>query len=46
MIRKLSMDLALAWSVPLIEGMRRGAASTNSGNLYQPSDKAEEAKQQ
>jgi NAD(P)-dependent dehydrogenase (short-subunit alcohol dehydrogenase family) len=42
------MDIALGWSVPLIEGMRRGAASTttNSGNLYQPSDKAEEAKQQ
>jgi NAD(P)-dependent dehydrogenase (short-subunit alcohol dehydrogenase family) len=42
------MDLALGWSVPLIEGMRRGAASTttNSGNLYQPSDKAKEAKQQ
>jgi NAD(P)-dependent dehydrogenase (short-subunit alcohol dehydrogenase family) len=35
------MDLALGWSVPFIEGMRRGAASptTNSGNLYQPSDK-------
>jgi len=42
------MDLALGWSVPLIEGMRRGAASTktNSGNLYQPSNKAKEAKQQ
>ena len=42
------MDLALGWSVPLIEGMRRGAASTttNSGNLYQPSEKAKEAKQQ
>lgn len=42
------MDLALGWSVPLIEGMRRGAASTttNSGNLYRPSDKAEEAKRQ
>jgi NAD(P)-dependent dehydrogenase (short-subunit alcohol dehydrogenase family) len=35
------MDLALGWSVPFIEGMRRGAASstTNTGNLYQPSDK-------
>jgi len=35
------VDLALGWSVPFIEGMRRGAASpkTNSGNLYQPSDK-------
>lgn len=35
------MDLALGWSVPFIEGMRRGAPSTipNSGNLYQPSDK-------
>lgn len=35
------MDLALGWSVPFIEGMRRGTASptTNSGNLYQPSDK-------
>jgi NAD(P)-dependent dehydrogenase (short-subunit alcohol dehydrogenase family) len=42
------MDLALGWSVPFIEGMRRGAASTttNSGNLYQPSEKAKEAKQQ
>ena len=42
------MDLALGWSVPFIEGMRRGVALTasNSGNLYQPSDKAEEAKQQ
>lgn len=35
------MDLALGWSVPFIEGMRRGAgsATANSGNLYQPSDK-------
>jgi NAD(P)-dependent dehydrogenase (short-subunit alcohol dehydrogenase family) len=35
------IDLALGWSVPFIEGMRRGAASstTNSGNLYHPSDK-------
>lgn len=35
------MDLALGWSVPFIEGMRRGAGSPNatSGNLYQPSDK-------
>jgi len=35
------MDLALGWSVPFIEGMRRGAASstTDSGNLYQPSEK-------
>jgi hypothetical protein len=35
------MDLALGWSVPFIEGMRRGGVSTNanSGNLYQPSDK-------
>jgi NAD(P)-dependent dehydrogenase (short-subunit alcohol dehydrogenase family) len=35
------MDLALGWSVPFIEGMRRGAASSTSdtGNLYQPSDK-------
>lgn len=42
------MDLALGWSVPFIEGIRRGAASTttNSGNLYQPSEKAKEAKQQ
>jgi NAD(P)-dependent dehydrogenase (short-subunit alcohol dehydrogenase family) len=42
------MDLALGWSVPFIEGMRRGAASTtaNTGNLYQPSDKAKKAKQQ
>ena len=42
------MDLALGWSVPFIEGMRRGVASTTSKsrNLYQPSDKAEEAKQQ
>jgi len=41
------MDLALGWSVPLIEGMRRGAASTtNSGSLYQPSEKAKEARQQ
>jgi len=34
------MDLALGWSVPFIEGMRRGAASTTErGNLYHPSDK-------
>ncbi len=35
------MDLALAWSVPFIEGMRRGPASTatGAGNLYQPRDK-------
>lgn len=35
------MDLALGWSVPFIEGMRRGAprGTPNSGNLYQPSDK-------
>lgn len=35
------MDLALGWSVPFIEGMRRGAAptTTNSGNLYEPSGK-------
>jgi NAD(P)-dependent dehydrogenase (short-subunit alcohol dehydrogenase family) len=34
------MDLALGWSVPFIEGMRRGAgpATKSSGNLYQPSD--------
>jgi NAD(P)-dependent dehydrogenase (short-subunit alcohol dehydrogenase family) len=37
------MDLALGWSVPFIEGMRRGRASastkTNTGNLYRSSDK-------
>jgi len=35
------MDLALGWSVPFIEGMRRGADSSkkNTGNLYQPSNK-------
>lgn len=35
------LDLALGWSVPFIEGMRRGAGSAtpNRGNLYQPSDK-------
>lgn len=35
------MDLALGWSVPFIEGMRRGAppATPKSGNLYQPSHK-------
>jgi len=34
------MDLALGWTVPFIEGMRRGATSTSaSGNLYHPSDK-------
>ena len=41
MLAPALMDLALGWSVPFIEGMRRGAASstTNSGNLYQPSEK-------
>lgn len=35
------MDLALGWTVPFIEGMRRGGVSTkaNSGNLYHPSEK-------
>ena len=34
------MDLALGWTVPFIEGMRRGTTSTSaSGNLYKPSDK-------
>lgn len=34
------MDLALGWSVPFIEGMRRGRTSSasNTGNLYQPSN--------
>lgn len=34
------MDLALGWSVPFIEGARRGATKTSSGsgNLYQPAD--------
>jgi NAD(P)-dependent dehydrogenase (short-subunit alcohol dehydrogenase family) len=35
------MDVALGWSVPFLEGMRRAGASsdpsaTNSGNLYRP----------
>jgi NAD(P)-dependent dehydrogenase (short-subunit alcohol dehydrogenase family) len=32
------IDLALGWTVPFIEGMRRAAPSTspNRGNLYQP----------
>jgi len=35
------MDLALGWSVPFIEGMRRGSASQtpSRGNLYQPLEK-------
>ena len=34
------IDLALGWTVPLIEGMRRPApAGLNSGNLYQPTNK-------
>lgn len=35
------VDMALSWSVPFIEGMRRGSSKsqTESGNLYQPSDK-------
>jgi NAD(P)-dependent dehydrogenase (short-subunit alcohol dehydrogenase family) len=34
------VDLVLGWSVPVIEGMRRGSRSTTtgSGNLYQPLD--------
>jgi NAD(P)-dependent dehydrogenase (short-subunit alcohol dehydrogenase family) len=35
------VDMALGWSVPFIEGMRRGASGSNrnSGNLYQSTDK-------
>lgn len=38
------MDLALGWSVPFIEGMRRGATppTGGSGNLYQPADDKKE----
>jgi hypothetical protein len=37
------VDLALGWSVPFIEGMRRGKSqkdpsTAGSGNLYQPQD--------
>lgn len=38
------MDLALGWSVPFIEGMRRSTSHTppNSGNLYQSADDKKE----